>query len=77
MQIWPVYDEDLAVEDLITLVVQVNGKIRDRLEIKPGTSKDETEKSALATPKIMSYLEGKQIRKVIVVPDRLVNIVCE
>ena len=77
MQIWPEYDEELAVEDLITLVVQVNGKIRDRLEIKLGTSKEETEKSALATPKIMSYLEGKQIRKVIVVPDRLVNIVCE
>ena len=75
-QPWPVFDEGLAAEDLITLVVQVNGKVRDRLEIPAGTSKEETEQTALAAPKIQSYLEGKQIHKVIVVPDRLVNIVC-
>jgi leucyl-tRNA synthetase len=56
--------------------VQVNGKVRDRLEIPAGTSKEETEQSALASPKIKSYLEGKEISKVIVVPERLVNIVC-
>ena len=50
--------------------------MRDRLEIPAGTSKEETEQSALAAPKIQSYLEGKQIQKVIVVPERLVNIVC-
>ena len=76
MQSWPAFDEDLAAEDLITLVVQINGKVRDRLEIPAGTSKEETEKSALAAPKIQSYLEGRQIQKVIVVPERLVNIVC-
>ena len=77
MQSWPAFDEELASEDLITLVVQVNGKVRDRLEIPAGTSKEEAEQSARVAPKIQPYLEGKQIRKVIVVPDRLVNIVSD
>ena len=76
-QSWPAFDEELAAEELITLVVQVNGKVRDRLEISAGTSKEETEQSALAAPKIQSYLEGRKIRKVIVVPERLVNIVSD
>ena len=76
-QSWPAFDEELAAEDLITLVVQVNGKVRDRLEIAAGTSKEETEKTALASPKVQSYIEGKKVRKVIVVPERLVNIVSD
>ena len=76
-QPWPAFDEELAAEELITLVVQVNGKVRDRLEIPAGTSKEETEQSALAAPKVQSYLEGRKIRKVIVVPERLVNIVSD
>ena len=76
-QAWPEYDESLIVEDMVTLVVQVNGKVRDRLEMLAGTSKEEAEQSALAAPKVQSYLEGKQIQKVIVVPDRLVNIVSD
>ncbi len=76
-QAWPEFNEDLAAEDLITLVVQVNGKVRDRLEMPASTSKEEAEQSALAAPKAQSYLEGRQIRKIIVVPERLVNIVCE
>jgi len=75
-QLWPAFDEELAAEDLITLVVQINGKVRDRLEIPAGTSKEETEQTAFAAPKVQTYLKGKQIRKVIVVPERLVNIVC-
>ena len=75
-QAWPEYDESMIVEDMVTLVVQVNGKVRDRLEMPAGTSKEEAEQSALAAPKVQSYLEGRQIRKVIVVPERLVNIVC-
>ena len=75
-QAWPEYDESMIVEDMVTLVIQVNGKVRDRLEMPAGTSKEEAEQSALAAPKVQSYLEGRQIRKVIVVPDRLVNIVC-
>ena len=75
-QAWPEYDESMIVEDMVTLVIQVNGKLRDRLEMPAGTSKEEAEQSALAAPKVQSYLEGRQIRKVIVVPERLVNIVC-
>ena len=77
LQSWPEYDESLIVEDMVTLVVQVNGKVRDRLEMPAGTSKEEAEQSALAAPKVQSYLEGKQIQKVIVVPGRLVNIVSD
>ena len=73
---WPEYDENLVAEDLVTLVVQVNGKVRDRLEMPAGTEKIETERLALAAPKVQAHLEGKQIGKVIVVPQRLVNIVC-
>ena len=66
----------MVAEDLVTLVVQVNGKVRDRLEMPAGTNNVETERLALAAPKVQSFLEGKQIGKVIVVPERLVNIVC-
>ena len=73
---WPKVDESALVQDSLTLVVQVNGKVRDRLEMPAGTNKDETERLALAAPKVQTYMEGKQIRKVVVVPERLVNIVC-
>ena len=53
----------------MTLVVQVNGKVRDRLEMPAGTNKEETERLALAAPKVQDHLEGKQIVKVIVVPE--------
>ena len=60
----------------MTLVVQVNGKVRDRFKMPARTNKEETERLALAAPKVQTHLEGKQISKVIVVPERLVNIVC-
>ena len=75
-QDWPIYNKDLIADEMITLVVQVNGKVRDRLEIPIGTNKIETEKLSLSAPKVIAHLEGKQIKKIIVVPDRLVNIVC-
>jgi len=62
---------------MVTLVIQVNGKVRDRLEMPAGTSKEEAEQSALAAPKVQSYLEGRKIHKIIVVPERLVNIVSD
>ena len=64
----------MAVEE-ITLIVQVNGKLRDRIVVPVDISKEEAEKIALASPEAEPYLEGKEIRKVIVVPGRLVNIV--
>ncbi len=75
LQEWPEVDEEAAKEDLITLVVQVNGKLRDRLEVPAGISKEDAEKAALAAQGARPFLEGKDVRKVIVVPGRLVNIV--
>ena len=72
---WPEHDEALCIEDLITVVVQVNGKLRDRVEVARGTAKDELQRLALGTEGAQRFLEGKTPRKVIVVPDRLVNIV--
>jgi leucyl-tRNA synthetase len=74
-QTWPSYDEELAKEDLADVVLQVNGKVRGRLSVPFGTSKEELEKAALADPKIQPFIAGKEIVKVIVVPDKLVNIV--
>ena len=72
---WPEHDEALCVEDTVTLVVQVNGKLRSRLEMPRGTSQADLEAAALADERIQNFLGGKEPRRVIVVPDRLVNIV--
>ena len=72
---WPVVDPALLVDDEVTIAVQVNGKLRDTLLMPKGAAKDVVEAAALASEKIVRSLEGKQPRKVIVVPDRLVNIV--
>ncbi|HEV8412733.1 MAG TPA: leucine--tRNA ligase [Bryobacteraceae bacterium] len=74
-QPWPTYDEALAKEDAADIVLQVNGKVRGRLSVAFGTSEDELKKLALADPKVQPSIEGKQVVKVIVVPDKLVNIV--
>ena len=72
---WPIVDPAMLVDDEITIAVQVNGKLRDTLVFAKGAPKDEVEAAALASEKIVRLLEGKPPRKVIVVPDRLVNIV--
>ena len=72
---WPVLNPDLIVEDRVTIAIQVNGKLRDTLEVAAGASNEELEKAALATPKVKANVDGKTVRKVIVVPDKLVNIV--
>ena len=59
----------------ITVVTQINGKLKDKLEVDADISKEELEKLALSSEKIKSLLEGKQVVKVIVVPNKLVNIV--
>jgi leucyl-tRNA synthetase len=74
-QPWPVYDERLAKEDAADIVLQVNGKVRGRLSVPFGTSEVELKKLALADPKVQPFIEGKQVVKVIVIPDKLVNIV--
>ena len=72
---WPEHDEALCVEDMITVVVQVMGKVRDRLEVARDTPKDELERLALASENAQRFIEGKTPKKIIVVPGRLINIV--
>jgi leucyl-tRNA synthetase len=74
-QKWPEADEALAKEDLAEVVLQVNGKVRGRIFVAFGTSKEELERIARVDPKLKPLLDGKQVVKVIVVPDKLVNIV--
>jgi len=72
---WPVADPALLVQEAVTCVVQVAGKVRDRLEVPPGIGEDELRELALAAPGVARALAGRDVRKVIVVPPRLVNIV--
>jgi leucyl-tRNA synthetase len=74
-QTWPAFDEELAKEEAADVVLQVNGKVRGRLSVPFGTPQAEIEKLALADPKAQPFLAGKQVVKVIVVADKLVNIV--
>jgi leucyl-tRNA synthetase len=72
---WPSFDPALLVEDQVTIAVQVNGKLRDTLSAPRGLSKADAEALALGSDKVQRQLGGAAPRKVIVVPDRLVNIV--
>jgi leucyl-tRNA synthetase len=72
---WPAADPALLVEDVVTCVVQVAGKVRDRVEVPPGIGEDELRELALATPGVARALEGRPVRKVIVRAPKLVNVV--
>ncbi len=72
---WPDVDEAMLVEDEVTIAIQHKGKLRDTLTAPKGSSKEDLEALALASEKVQRSLDGAQVRKVIVVPDRLVNIV--
>ena len=72
---WPEYDENLAKASSITLVVQINGKVKDKIDVDEGLSQDEMKQTALNSPKIKELTNGKEVVKVIVVPKKLVNIV--
>jgi leucyl-tRNA synthetase len=74
-QCWPVFDAELAKEEEADIVVQVNGKLRSHIHAAFGTPKEELEARALADEKVKPFLAGKQVVKVIVVPDKIVNIV--
>jgi leucyl-tRNA synthetase len=76
-QAWPIWDPDLAAEEVFTLVVQVNGKLRDRLKVPVGISEEEAKKLALASEGAKRHLEGLEVKRVVYVPGRLVNIVAE
>lgn len=72
---FPDYDESLARAEEFELVIQVNGKVRDKLTVPADISREEMERLALASPRVQAYLAGKPPRKVIVVPGKLVNVV--
>jgi leucyl-tRNA synthetase len=75
-QPWPEYDPALTVDDSVTLVIQVNGKVRDRLEVAPGLSDEQARALALASSKVQAALEGRALKKFIYVRDRnLANVV--
>jgi leucyl-tRNA synthetase len=72
---WPEYDEAMTVDEVVTIVVQVNGKVRDRLEAPRGEELESLQEQALASPRVAPHIEGKQVVKVVGIPDRLINIV--
>jgi leucyl-tRNA synthetase len=72
---YPVADADALVRDTITLAVQVNGKLRGTIEVAAGADKETIERQALAEPSVAKFLEGQTVRKIIVVPGKIVNIV--
>ncbi|HZS55500.1 MAG TPA: leucine--tRNA ligase [Bryobacteraceae bacterium] len=72
---WPEFDPELAKEELAEIPVQVNGKLRGHVRTVFGTPKDELQRLALALDKVKPFVDGKQIAKVIVVPDKLINLV--
>ncbi len=74
-QPWPEHDPALLVEDTVTLAVQVNGKMRGTTEVAADADKDTCEKAALELPTVQAQMDGKQVRKVIIVPGKIVNVV--
>jgi leucyl-tRNA synthetase len=72
---WPTFDTEAVKEDVITIIVQVNGKVRARLEVPATIDDDELKKQATRDPRVIKFTEGKEPKKIIVVPKKLVNIV--
>jgi leucyl-tRNA synthetase len=72
---WPVADPALVVDESVTMVVQINGKVRDRLEVAPDIADDEAERLALSSPRVVEALGGGAPKRVIVRAPRLVNVV--
>jgi len=74
-QAWPTHDPAYLEQDTFELVVQVNGKVRERVEVKTGLADDALIEAAISLPKVKGYLEGRELRKTVVVPGKLVNLV--
>ncbi|MGH2608382.1 MAG: leucine--tRNA ligase, partial [Tepidiformaceae bacterium] len=75
LQRWPKFDAELASDDEVEVVVQVNGKVRDRLRLPAGTSEEDARAAAFALPRVAEQVDGQTPRRVVYVPDRLLNIV--
>jgi leucyl-tRNA synthetase len=72
---WPQWDPELVARDVVTMVIQVNGKVRDRIDVPADIDAEAAERTALASERIQEWVEGKQIRKVIARPPNIVNVV--
>ncbi len=72
---WPEFDPALIIDDNVTIVFQINGKLRASMQAEKGLSKDKLEEMALVHPKVLSFINSKEIKRIIVIPDKLVNIV--
>jgi leucyl-tRNA synthetase len=72
---WPAFDEKVLAESTVTIILQVNGKVRDRIEVAVDAPQAELEKLALANARVRGHVGGKKVQKVVVVPGKLVNIV--
>ena len=75
--LWPKADPQWLIADTVEIVVQINGKLRSRMQLPPSSSKDVLEKEALKDPKVQAALSGKSVGKIVVVPGKLVNIVVQ
>jgi len=74
-QKWPKYEPKLVKEEMITLVIQINGKVRDKIEVKAAVSEKEAKELAISSKKVQKWISGKEIKKVIFVPGKLINLV--
>ncbi|WP_022853344.1 leucine--tRNA ligase [Thermodesulfatator atlanticus] len=74
---WPTYDESALKADEVTIAIQVNGKLRDQIRVPAGAEESFVKEEALKSPKVMRHLEGKEIKKVIYVPNKLINFVAK
>jgi leucyl-tRNA synthetase len=72
---WPKFDEEKTVDNEYEMVIQINGKIKEKVVLKADLSKEEIEKTVMADSKIQAILDGKTVVKTIIVPNKLVNIV--
>jgi leucyl-tRNA synthetase len=75
LQSWPQWDPELLIEESVTMVIQVNGKVRDRVEVSADITEEAAIEAALAAERVQTWTEGKTVRKVIARPPKLVNIV--
>ncbi|MEP6810442.1 MAG: leucine--tRNA ligase [Chthoniobacterales bacterium] len=72
---WPQYDPAYLIEDEVEIIIQVNGKLRDRIVVRLNAAEEEMKAAALASAKVQEFVAGKTVRKVVIIPNRLVNIV--
>jgi leucyl-tRNA synthetase len=75
LQGWPSWDESLIRAEEVTLVVQVNGKLRDRIEVPADITEEDAKRLALSSARVRPHVEGRELRKSVYVPGRLVNLV--